>query len=402
MYTCHYLPNSDGSLPVSIKKLLEADINIGHNNCKYDKPMLEHAFNVKLPKQRDTLIIGKIMYSKEELISWDAANPDMPKDLWGSYSLKAWGIRFGDHKLNYDDWTKLSTDMIIYGKQDVDLTHRIYNFFKQQDNYPSEEVLDLEHEVAYIIAEQERFGFYLDIDKAKELANEMLFKKFSLEKKLQKMFKPKILPDGPIKETKGYKRTEYIPDPDYKIKGINLSPFEFQLGRYKNGKLKLPGKTKFKWFTSPHKPVTKFTKGQYQPVKLTKFEPGSRDKIRKWMKHDLGYEFPTYTEKGNSKVDADSLEGMDHPSGKMLKEYLKLVKDYSQLASGKGALIANYKEELHGVTSRVDTNGTVTGRYTSASINLNQIPAQKEFRELFIAPTYYEIPDELYNKVKEI
>jgi len=216
MFTCHYMPDSNGSIPASISILLDADVCIGHNNVKFDCPILEHQFNVKLPKQRDTMLISKLMYTKDELMSWDMANPDMPKELYGSYSLKAFGIRFGDLKLDYDDWSKLTTDMITYGKQDVELTYRIYNFLKEQDHYPSEEVLDLEHKVASIIAEQERYGFYFDIDTAKDLAKKMLFKKFSLEKKLQKEFRPKFLPDGPIKVTKGFKRTEWAKDNNFK------------------------------------------------------------------------------------------------------------------------------------------------------------------------------------------
>ena len=45
-----------------------------------------------------------------------------------------------------------------------------------------------------------------------------------------------------------------------------------------------------------------------------------------------------------------------------------------------------------------DRNEFITG---NSSINLAQIPATKEFRELFRAPTYYHINYDLYQLVKE-
>ena len=126
--------------------------------------------------------------------------------------------------------------------------------------------------------------------------------------------------------------------------------------------------------------------GDYQPIKYEVFNPGSRMHIRKWMEEDFGYTFPYYTAKGGVKVDVESLENMEHPAGQMLKRYLKVSKDQSQVGGADGSLIKNYNEEKRTVRSRVDTNGTVTGRFTSSSINLAQIPAQQEFRELFRAP----------------
>ena len=53
----------------------------------------------------------------------------------------------------------------------------------------------------------------------------------------------------------------------------------------------------------------------------------------------------------------------------------------------------------NGLWVAVDQEGKefITG---NSSINLAQIPATKEFRGLFTAPTYYEVDDTLYSKVK--
>ena len=155
---------------------------------------------------------------------------------------------------------------------------------------------------------------------------------------------------------------------------------------YKNGSQKIIGVKKIKWFETPHRTIYVHREGEYQNIKYEPFNPGSRHHIKKWMEDDFGYKFPYYTPKGGVKVDVDSLENMEHSAGKLLKRYLKVSKDQSQVGGADGSLIKNYDEKKKTVKSRVDTNGTVTGRFTSSSINLAQIPAQQEFRELFRAP----------------
>ena len=156
--------------------------------------------------------------------------------------------------------------------------------------------------------------------------------------------------------------------------------FPRQYSTLKNGNTKLRGSKYYKWFDTPHRLIYSYTVGEYQKIKLTQFDPGSRHKIRHWLKADTGFTFSTFTEKGTPKVDGDELEALGE-YGADLRRYLKIVKDHSQL---RGLLEAVREDST--ITSRVDTNGTVTGRFTSSSVNLNQIPAQKEFRSLFAVP----------------
>ena len=173
------------------------------------------------------------------------------------------------------------------------------------------------------------------------------------------------------------------------------------LKHYKNGKTKLVKVNTIKWFATPHRTVLVTRSGKHQPIKYEAFNPGSRAHIVKWMEEDHGYVFPFYTPAGGPKVDPDSLNTMDNPAGQKLLRYLKVVKDQSQLGGADGSLIKNYNEAQQTVRSRTDTNGTITGRFTSSSINLAQIPAQQEFRELFSAPVYYHIPKDLYEEISK-
>ena len=167
-----------------------------------------------------------------------------------------------------------------------------------------------------------------------------------------------------------------------------LAPYTIPcLKIYKNGKRKLTGVKNFKWFTTPHRTIYVTKSGEYQSIKYEAFNPGSRDHIRKWLKADLGFEFPYYTPSGTAKVDPESLEGFEHPSGKKLKRYLEVVKDQGMVGSDTpSGWLSHYRGSTHSIHHRVDLIGAVTHRATHSSPNLAQVPADHKFRELFCAP----------------
>ena len=159
------------------------------------------------------------------------------------------------------------------------------------------------------------------------------------------------------------------------------------LKQYKNGKRKLIGVKNFKWFATPHRTIIVTKSGEYQDIKYEVFNPGSRSHIRKWLEDDLGYSFPYYTPSGQEKVDPESLEGLEHTSGKRLKRYLEVVKDLSMVGTETpSGWLNNYNEATHSIHHRVDLIGAVTHRATHSSPNLAQVPADHKFRELFSAP----------------
>lgn len=171
------------------------------------------------------------------------------------------------------------------------------------------------------------------------------------------------------------------------VRRFSLKPYRRPLERYKNGRIKLPSKTKYKWFTEPHTLYYEEKLGEYQPIKLTRFE-ATDNQIRTWLYRLYGFEFKTYTEKGTVKVDRDELESLGD-YGKDLRNYLKLKKDLSQLGGTDNSLIATCSTKDQSIHGRVNTIGAATHRCTHYSPNLAQIPADKQFRELFTAPPGY-------------
>ena len=115
-------------------------------------------------------------------------------------------------KIQFDQFNKLTDEMLEYCDQDVNLTHRLFTFLKSRTNFPESSIIELEQRVKSILVEQQAYGFYFDVENANKLATELKFKKLSLEMNLQRIFRPLLLPDGPIKTTnKLIKRRQYIP-----------------------------------------------------------------------------------------------------------------------------------------------------------------------------------------------
>lgn len=211
-FTKLYHPTSSGNLKGALKLINSCDFNVGHNILGFDIPVVENLVGEITSYPLDTLIISKLMFSKDSLLSMDKGIELMPTSEYGNFSLKAFGYRFGDYKIQFDQFNKLTDEMLTYCDQDVLLTQRLFNFLVSRPNFPSADIIELEQRVKAILVEQQDYGFYFDVENANKLATELKFKKLSLEMNLQRIFKPMFLPDGPVKTTnKLIKRRQYIP-----------------------------------------------------------------------------------------------------------------------------------------------------------------------------------------------
>jgi len=268
-YVCHTTP--DTLIPLINK----ADRLIGHNLIGFDAPVLNKLWGTKigLKKVRDTLIMSRLL------------NPSIE----GGHSLDAWGKRLGNHKVEYTriwhwlmgvPYDKVSTapydaphDSLnrFYCKQDVAVTVDLYKYLTEQLEDWGESV-QLEHEVAAIIAKQERHGFRFDEDKGRVLLAQLSGEVADIESELQAVFPP-------IVEERVSEKT-----------------------------------------------------GKPLKSKVTPFNPGSRQQIAERLQ-GLGVKFTQETEKGSTIVNEKVLEGIDLPEAKLIARYLMLQKRISQVSS---------------------------------------------------------------------
>jgi len=203
LFTEYWTPYTDGSLMEAIALVNTADAMSFHNGIGFDLPVIRNVLQAELtPTPLDTLILSKIIFSKDELYEIDA-KLDLPKELWGSYSLKAFGYRLGEEKIEFDEFDEgLTEQLATYCKQDTVVSADLTLFLLDRENYPIDAVVDIEHKAAAIIALQTDVGFYMDIAKARVLNTVLLKEKHELSRELLEIFSPKWLKDSPIKEYK--------------------------------------------------------------------------------------------------------------------------------------------------------------------------------------------------------
>ena len=314
-------------------EMLDDNLVIGHNIVKYDIPVIQKFYPTFRPKQVvDTMILSTLAFSDIGANDKDVSR--VPSKLKGTHSLKAWGYRLGILKGDFaekDAWDEWSKEMKEYCIQDVRVTVKLYNFLKTM--HYSKEAIVLEHQVAKIIGRQERYGFYFDIEKAYQLENRLRTEMEELERKLQEIFPPKK-----------------------KIVGYYTRP-------NKKRRIK-PGDPK---------------------IVIEEFNPGSRQQIIQRLEEKYGDLNLPSTEKGNKQLDDTILASLPYPEAELLAKYMLLKKRLGMLSDGKVAWLKSYNPTTHRIHGSVLTNGAVTARMRHQHPNMAQIPAEKEYRELFRA-----------------
>ena len=149
-----------------------------HNGIGFDVPVLDRLWNVSFDRSRivDTLVLSRL------------ADPSRS----GGHSLRNWGNTLGFAKGDHNDWSQLTPEMIDYCLRDVELTEAVYNKLKVELDGFKQESVDLEHQVQWLMQQQEDNGWLLDqrlchllVAKFKERMNE-------IESDLQAVFPPVV------------------------------------------------------------------------------------------------------------------------------------------------------------------------------------------------------------------
>ena len=383
VHTCHCLSIYDPMLPKmltfhgeSIERglllLSQAERLVGHNVIDFDIPALKklYGFSPPLVNVLDTLVLSRCTFP--DLRNDDWSRNDFDKELVGSHSLKAWGHRMGSAtKLTYgeDDeaFEVYDEEMRKYCERDVVVTQLLYDHLFKQN--PSPQMIAIEHWFKFIISQQERHGFKLDMDKADYLTAKLMGIRAKLTTDLQTQWKPTKVE---MKSPAGWTLT------------TDQATYE--------GKTKNEIKLKLKEAGEVQSLVKNAVKTG-NAVKEIPFNPGSRKQIAERLM-GLGYELPTENDGKTYKVDEAVLKGIDHPIAADLLSFLLVQKRLGQLAEGQQAWLKLQKNGvIHG---RVNTNGAVTGRCTHSTPNVAQVPSVradygKECRELFTVRKGYKL-----------
>jgi DNA polymerase I-like protein with 3'-5' exonuclease and polymerase domains len=270
--------------------LKDATLIIAHNGIFFDFPILNRLWKTQITRKQvfDTLIVSRLL------------DPTREK----GHSLDAWGAELGTVKLNYKAvWTWMENRdedydgecfdrpieplLVHYCARDVSvlcaLFHRLVRDIDSK-GFALDSVA-LEHDVAFVIAQQERNGFKLDVPYATMLLATLKGKMADIDDKMQQRWPP-----------------------------VTIERFSEKTGK----RLK---------------------------DEIVVFNPGSRKQIGEKLQ-ELGWKPKKFTETGQPMVDESILEKLDMPEAKLIAEYLMLQKRIAQIESWMDAVSSDGR--VHG------------------------------------------------------
>lgn len=302
----------------TLQEYLDDAIVVAHNGLSFDFPVLAKLWNIRLKMEnmRDTLILSMMDNPARE----------------GGHSLKAWGQRLGCEKIEFNDFSTYTPEMLEYCKQDVLLCSKIYHLLEPSMSEFSGKSISDEHRMRIVADRISNNGFKLDKDKAVKLYNDLVLEQEQIEQECRNLF-PTIVEE-----------------------------------RYSD-------KT-----------------GKRLKDKITEFNPASRQQIASRL-IELGWVPTELTPTGQPKVDEKTLSNCSIPVAETLATYFMLqkrsalVKSWIKSCTDENRVHCKYRT-LGAITNRmscVDPN--------LQQVPAVRVQYGKECRELFKAATGNKLLD---------
>lgn len=149
---------------------------VGHNSLKFDAPTCRRIVGCgpTVANSIDTLVLSTLY------------NPSIE----GGHSLEEWGVRLGHHKIHFNDWSKLSDEMIEYCRRDVSITAQLFRrlMLTLVRIGFTEQSIWLQHHLAAVIEQQHLNGFMFDGPRALELYVNLRRREQELQDEIRSVF----------------------------------------------------------------------------------------------------------------------------------------------------------------------------------------------------------------------
>lgn len=330
-----FYPNEECLVRDFIKERPQAEL-IGHNILGVDSVVLYHKINrymggsvdLMAYKMTDTLMLSQLMFP--DLFNYDQNNYYMklPKKLWGSHSLEAWGKRLGYEKQEHTDFSTFTPEMLEYCITDTRLCKKLYEHLcNHERGLPPDNVIRLETDFKIYTMVQQLTGVPYNISKADEVLN--------------------------------------LLEEDWR-----------QLKSW--GEQTLPAKE------IPYK------KAGRAPKKIP-FNITSRDQIGAYLCTKYAWDPAVLTEKtGKPQINEEILSSLPYPEAEIFAKAFSIGKMKAFIKTGASSWSKNYNQITGRIHGSINTLGTNTGRCSHNSPNLAQVPSSrsymgKELRALFYA-----------------
>jgi DNA polymerase-1 len=277
---------------------------VGHNSLSFDIPNLNRLWGcgIDYTDVIDTLVMSYL---------WSP-------HLDGGHSLDVWGKRLGRPKLEFNDWSQLSDEMVRYCIVDTELAADVWAYLvrEMQSVGFSELSIWIEHETRRIIDRQQAHGFWFNVAEAEALLSHLETLKAQLGQTISAEFPRRLVP----KAVYDYKtKQDGTPYASY-LRHVEKFP-QIQFNRSGN-KYRV-----FDWedfnIGSPQQRVTRLLKLGWKPVHLTP--------------------------KGNPKVDEEGLVSFAEQSGNAA---VQAIADWL-VVSSRASMVQSWLNEVNNGTNRI-------------------------------------------------
>ena len=320
-------------LESGLELLKSADVLLGHNIIGFDIPVIKKLTGVDLSNKKviDTLVLSRLFNPVRE----------------GGHSLEMWGYKLNFNKIEFEDYSQYSEEMMEYCVRDVKLNTQVYHRLIQQESAGfSKESARLEQGVSLILKEQEQDGFEFNQTKAESLLASLYKRMNEVEEEVHETFKPKVMKE-------------------------KLTPIILKSGKLGRMAQNETTKKRTKLFDDE---LQHLLDGEPFVIRTYEipFNLGSRKQIGEYLQ-DFGWKPKKFTPTGQPIVDEKVLHKItDIPEAQLIAEYLLLQKRIAQVESW-----IKFVEDDGRVHGFVIPNGTITGRMTHRNPNMAQVPSVK-------------------------
>lgn len=155
-----------------LKRVLSnCDELIGHNIVNYDLPalmlfdMLD--YRIEYPGAAQHTIFGRPAVITDTLLMSKLYNPDR-MDMFGKHALSAFGLRTGNEKDDFHDFSQYTWKMGYYCNQDTSVGKDTLDYLDAEESFDVyEKAYAMEIKLIDLTVRQEVFGFDFDTDLAK-------------------------------------------------------------------------------------------------------------------------------------------------------------------------------------------------------------------------------------------
>jgi DNA polymerase-1 len=160
-----------------IRMLEKCTYIIMHNGIGYDIPLIKKIYGYEYKgKILDTVLMSREIFKNRQVPAQMKEDYKVAgKKLSGPHSLAAWGYTLGRGKVEHEDWSVFSDEMMHRCVEDVEITHLLYEHILSKwnrANFPPCS-LWLTHNFMSVISRQEKHGWKLDIDRCEKSIHQL-------------------------------------------------------------------------------------------------------------------------------------------------------------------------------------------------------------------------------------